>query len=335
MGVIDRLDRFQRQHHWLGFPLAVIYKFVDDQGAYLASLITYFGFLSVFPLLLIATTVLGFLLHGNPALQQQLIHGALSQFPVIGDQLSNTAQPLQGSGVGLGIGIGVALYGGLGFAVAMQNAFNQAWAVPMDRRPDPLAARLRGLGLLVILGVGVLLTTASAALTTTASTTLPQVGVGLRTIAVVVSALVNTALFVVAFRVLTARELSTREVLPGAVTAGIAWQGLQSLGAFYVTYELRGTSATYGLFGLVLGLLAWLYLQSLVVVIAAEVNVVRVKRLWPRALLTLTPYVDSATLTGADRRSYGSYAKAQRYKEFEDISVDFNPPAGDSSEDEP
>lgn len=98
VGVIDRLDRFQRRHRWLGFPLAVIYKFVDDQGAYLASLITYYGFLSLFPLLLIATTVLGFVLHGNPALQQQLIGSALAQFPIIGDQLTNTAHPLQGSG---------------------------------------------------------------------------------------------------------------------------------------------------------------------------------------------------------------------------------------------
>jgi uncharacterized BrkB/YihY/UPF0761 family membrane protein len=83
-----------------------------------------------------------------------VIGSALSQFPIIGDQLTNTAHPLQGSGAGLVIGILVALYGGLGFAVALQYAFNQAWAVPMDRRPDPLFARLRGLGVLGVLGLG-------------------------------------------------------------------------------------------------------------------------------------------------------------------------------------
>ncbi|MBF6558552.1 MAG: YihY/virulence factor BrkB family protein [Acidimicrobiales bacterium] len=300
----------------------MIYKFVDDQGSYLASLITYFGFLSLFPLLLIATTVLGFILRGHPELAQQLIGSALAQFPIIGDQLTNTAHPLHGSATGLAVGILVALYGGLGFSVALQNAFNQVWAVPMDRRPDPLAARLRGLAMLGVLAVGVLLTTGLAALSNTAGTDLPQLGVALPIGAIVVSVVVNTGVFVLAFRVLTARHLDTGHVLPGAATAGVAWQGLQSLGAVFVSHELRGTTAAYGLFGLVLGLLAWIYLQALVVVLAAEINVVRLEKLWPRALLTLTPLIQPEALTSADRRSYRSYAKTQRYKNFEQINVE-------------
>ena len=163
MGVVSRFDAYQRRHRWLGVPIAVVYKFVDDQGGYLAALITYYGFLSLFPLLLIFSTVLGFLLPGNPALQQQLIDSALGQFPIIGDQLGSTAQPLRGSGWGLTIGILVALYGGLGVAVAIQNAFNQVWGVPVHRRPDPVRARLRSLLLLGLLGLGVLLTTALSA----------------------------------------------------------------------------------------------------------------------------------------------------------------------------
>src|SRR3712207_5138181 len=117
-----RSDRFQRRHPAAGFPLAVVYKFVDDQGSYLAALITYYGFLSLFPLLLVFSTVLGFVLPGNPGLREQLVDSALAQFPIIGDQLTSTAHPLQGSGVGLAIGVLVALYGGLGVAVAIQNA---------------------------------------------------------------------------------------------------------------------------------------------------------------------------------------------------------------------
>ena len=128
--MVSRLDAFQRRHRWLAVPIAVVYKFVDDLGGYLASLITYYGFLSLFPLLLIFSTVLGFLLPGNPELQQQLINSALSQFPIIGDQLTSSAQPLRGSGSGLAIGILVALYGGLGVAVAIQNALNQVWGLP-------------------------------------------------------------------------------------------------------------------------------------------------------------------------------------------------------------
>ena len=132
VGVVSRFDAYQRRHRWLGVPIAVVYKFIDDQGGYLAALITYYGFLSLFPLLLIFSTVLGFLLPANPALQQQLIDSALGQFPIIGDQLGSTAQPLRGSGWGRRSGSGGAL-GGLGVAVAIQNAFNQVWGVPVHR----------------------------------------------------------------------------------------------------------------------------------------------------------------------------------------------------------
>jgi hypothetical protein len=129
-----------------------VYKFADDQGGYLAALITYYGFLSLFPLLLIFSTVLGFALPGNETLQQQLVDSALAQFPIIGDQLTDNAQPLRGSGTGLAVGILVALYGALGVAVAIQNAFNQVWGVPMNRRPDPVRARLRSMLLLLLFG---------------------------------------------------------------------------------------------------------------------------------------------------------------------------------------
>lgn len=163
MSVWERLDRYQRQHRWVAVPLSVIYKFADDQGAYLAGLITHYGFLSLFPLLLILSTTLGFLLPDNPDLQQQLIDSALVQFPIIGDQLTSSAQPLRGSGSGLAIGIAVALYGALGVAIALQNAFNQVWGVSIHKRPDPFRSRLRSLRLLVLFGGGVLVTSTLSA----------------------------------------------------------------------------------------------------------------------------------------------------------------------------
>jgi membrane protein len=320
VGVVSRFDAYQRRRRWLGVPIAVVYKFVDDQGGYLAALITYYGFLSLFPLLLIFSTVLGFLLPGNPALQQQLIDSALGQFPIIGDQLGSTAQPLRGSGWGLTIGILVALYGGLGVAVAIQNAFNQFWGVPVHRRPDPVRARLRSLLLLGVLGLGVLLTTALSALVAVGE----RFGPGLRIGAVVLAVITNAALFVLAFRTLTTRKAAIREVLPGSVLAAVAWQVLQSLGAIYVDYQLRGTSQVYGLFGIVLGLLAWIYVEAVVIVLAAELNAVLARRLWPRALLTM--FAEDVDLTSADRRSYESYASAQQYREAESINVEFDTP---------
>jgi membrane protein len=320
VGVVSRFDAYQRRHRWLGVPIAVVYKFVDDQGGYLAALITYYGFLSLFPLLLIFSTVLGFLLPGNPALQQQLIDSALGQFPIIGDQLGSTAQPLRGSGWGLTIGILVALYGGLGVAVAIQNAFDQVWGVPVHRRPDPVRARLRSLLLLGLLGLGVLLTTALSAVVAVGE----RFGPGLRIGAVVLAVITNAALFVLAFRALTTRKVAIREVLPGSVLAAVAWQILQSLGAIYVDYQLRGTSQVYGLFGIVLGLLGWIYVEAVVIVLAAELNAVLARRLWPRALLTM--FAEDVDLTSADRRSYESYASAQQYREAESINVEFDTP---------
>ena len=128
--------------------IAVVYKFFDDQGVYLAALITYYGFLSLFPLLLLLASVLGFVLRDDPDLQQRILDSTISQFPVIGDQLRGP-QGLQGSGVALVVGALVAIYGALGVGQALQNALNIAWAVPRNDRPNPIKARVRSLLIVV------------------------------------------------------------------------------------------------------------------------------------------------------------------------------------------
>ena len=335
MGVIGKIDGYQRRHRWLGVPLAVVYKFVDDQGSYLAALITYYGFLSLFPLLLVMSTVLGFVLPGDPGLQHQLIDSALSQFPIIGDQLTSTAQPLRGSGFGLAIGIVVSLYGGLGVAVAVQNALNHVWGVPINKRPDPFRARFRSLLMLVLLGLGVLVTTVLSVLAAGAGAVGEELGVGLRLLAIVVSVAAMCGLFVLGFRALTVRDVSVREVLPGALLSAIAWQILQSMGAFFVSHGLMGSTQVYGLFGIVLGLLTWIYIEAVIIVLAAELNAVLGRRLYPRSLLT--PFVEDVELTRADRRSYTSYANTQRFKEQQTINVQFESPrdSGDETEKPP
>ena len=79
MAFAERPDRFQRKHPWAGFPLAVVYKYFDDSGAYLAAMLTYYAFVSLFPLLLIASTILGIVLSGDPKLQHELLSSALQQ----------------------------------------------------------------------------------------------------------------------------------------------------------------------------------------------------------------------------------------------------------------
>jgi len=322
MSVTERLDGAQRRHPVLGFPLAVVYKFVDDQGSYLAALITYYGFLSLFPLLLLLTSVLGFVLGGDAHLQQRVLNSTLSQFPVIGSQLGDP-KGLRGSGAGLVLGLLGAVYGGLGVAQAGQNAMNAAWHVPRNNRPSPIKARLRSLLLLATVGLGVLATTILSGLGSSAGAFGASFGVGFKVVLTAVAVLVNAGIFLLAFRVATARDVSFRQIAPGALLAAVGWQLLQSFGTAYVGHVVKNASATNGVFALVLGLIAWLYLEAVIVVLCAEVNVVRSRRLYPRALLT--PFTDNVQLTGGDERAYTSAAKAQRNKGFQQIDVSFHP----------
>jgi len=109
----------------------------------------------------------------------------------------------------------------------------------------------------------------------------------------------------------------------------VLWQLLQTFGVGYVSHVVGSASATNGVFALVLGLLAFLYLAAVAGVLCVEVNVVRVEHLYPRALLT--PFTDDVDLTPGDERSYTSQAKAQRSKGFETVHVTFDPPDRSSS----
>src|SRR2546430_1753623 len=120
--VVRRIDEFQQRHRPLAFLFAVVKKFGDDQGGNLAALITYYGFLSLFPLLLVLVTVLGFVLQNNPDLRDDILNSAVAQFPIIGDQIRNNVGSVRGSGLGLAVGILVTFYGGLGVCNAAQDA---------------------------------------------------------------------------------------------------------------------------------------------------------------------------------------------------------------------
>jgi membrane protein len=316
----ERLDAFQQRNPWAGFPLAVIYKFTDDQGNYLAALITYYGLLAVFPALLLGSSVLGFILQGNQQLQRSLLNSALSQFPVIGDQLSHPPG-LTGSASGVTVGILGALYGSLGAAQAVQNAMNVAWSVPRNRRPNPIKSRLRSLLLLGTAGLAILGTTLVSALGSNADAFNAKIGWGVRLVVWLLSVAVNASIFVLLFQLATSQRHSVRVDLPGALTAALIWQLLQFVGQGYVAGVVSHASATNGIFALVLGLFAWIYLGAMTIVVCVEINVVRERELYPRALLT--PFTDNVDLTEADQEAYTDYAEAQRTKGFEQVDVTF------------
>lgn len=317
---MDRLDRLQRRHKAAGFPIAVVYKYVDDSGPFLAALITYYAFVSMFPLLLLSSTILGTVLAGNPELQEQLIDSALSQLPVVGEQLGEP-QSLSGGTTAVVIGVLGALYGALGVAQALQHAMNTAWNVPRNSRPNPFLARGKSVVLLATAGVAVIGTTV---LSTIGAADAGSFGGVVRTLVLVASVLINAVIFTFAFRLATSRKVSVRDVLPGALIAAVLWQLLQTFGVTYVSRVMESASAVNGVFALVLGLLAFLYLAAVFAVLCVEINVVRVDKLYPRALLT--PFTDAVELTPGDRRSYIGKAKAERHKGFETVHVTFDEP---------
>lgn len=315
--LVQRIDDHQRRNRVTGAVIGIVYKFVDDAGTHLAALITYYGFVSLFPLLLLGSTVLGIVLAGDPELQARILESAVSQLPGLGDDLARP-EGLGGGLVGIVVGLVGATYGALGVGQAVQNASNTAWNVPRHRRPNPFTARARSAGLAALLGLDVVATTAVAGLVGGADFLGP-----LGSVLVVLGTLaVHAVVFAAVFRLSAAHGPSWRDVAPGALFASLAWLALQYVGVAYATRSVGSGSVTNGVFAVVLGLLAFLYLAGILVVLAIELNVVLAERLYPRSLLT--PFVDDVELTEADEHTYEEMAKAQQTKGFQRIEVRFD-----------
>jgi membrane protein len=300
--VLRSIDDFQKRHATLGFPLAVWKKFSDDQAGNLAALIAYYGFLSTFPLLLVLVTVLGIALADDQHLQQQVLNSALTEFPVIGPQLRSNVHALGRSGWGLAVGLVGTFLGTRGVASAIQNAMNHVWEVPRHKRPGFPFSWLRNFGVIGLLGVGVLVTTVLSGVSTWSAS---NVGPWTRFGILALSLVLNILLFWLGLRLATAPQITYRDLRTGAILAAVVWQALQAVGGYVVAHDLRHASSVYGTFGLILGLIAWLYLQAQLTLYAVEADVVRRRGLWPRSLFP-------PPLTDEDRDAYRAYAKAEQ-----------------------
>jgi YihY family inner membrane protein len=307
---LRRIDRFQQRHALLAVPIAVAQKFGNDRAGAFATRIAYHALFSIFPLLLLSSTVLGLVLADRPGLRQDIIDSALRDFPIIGTELRTAARPLEGSGVGLVVGIAGTLYGALGFGQAAEAAMNTIWNIPRAEWPNFLKRRLRSLGVVAAIGSGVL----ASAVTGAVLRGVPAFGSALGFVASVV---IDGAVFVLAFMVLTARSLRVRDVCLGAVVAALLWGGLKLLGEWYVGRVLNGAGDVYGFFATVIALLSWVYASAQLILLAAEVNVVVDDRLWPRSM-TQPP------LTPADREVFSRLARTTVRRPEYAIVVDFD-----------
>ena len=300
--LLDRADALQRRWPPAALAVAVWKKFSDDRARDLAALIAFYAFVSIFPLLLVLVTLLDHVLRHDPALRHKLLDSALGAYPVIGTQIKESVHPLTGTGFALAAGLIGALFGARRVAVAIQNALNCVWEVPLDRRPAFPASALRGIGLIVVIGLGQILTASLSSLASGAGHLvigiLAEIGI------IAMAFVVNVGVFWLALRLGTAADVSWGALRLGAILSAVSWQALQLLGTFVVAHLLLHRSALYGVFGVVLGLLAWLYLQAQITLYAVEACTVRAWRLWPRSL--------RPPPTEQDLRAYEHYGLAER-----------------------
>ena len=314
--MLHRADDVQRAHPALAFPFAVAKKFGDDRASQLAALIAYYGFFSLFPLLLVFVTIAAFVLDGNPGLQKRLIDSVLEQFPVVGAEIGTvidrSVRQLSGSPLALTVGLVGALWTGTAVVAAAQRAMDDIWDVPRAERPGVLGRIVRAFLLLFVFAASIVLSTFLAG-------TGMETGWGslvLRAISLVGVTLVSIAVFGFAFRVLTVASISWRQVLPGAVVAAVGWTVLLLVGSWVVDQQIGRASAIYGLFATVIGLLAWIYLAAQLFLFAGEVNVVLARRLWPRSLAP-------PPLATKDQEVLAGQAEEQRAGPEERVDVTF------------
>jgi len=299
---LHAVDTAQRTHRPAAFVFGVVKKYGDDNGGSLAALLTYYGFLSVFPLLLVLVTLLGLVVGSYAGLEKHIVNSALSQFPVIGDKLGSNIKTLhRNSPAGLVIGLLGLVWGSTGVSQNAQYAMAQVWNIPKIRRPGFLP-RLGRSGLLF--GVGGLFLVVSSGLAGVATVSGAQ-SVVFRIGGAVLSAVADVVLMVIVFRILTPAVIKWRDLVPGAVLAGFVWSILQTGGVYLMDHELRNVSQVYGFFAIVLGILWWIYLAAQIVVYSAELNAVRTMRLWPRSLI-------QPPLTDADRKALSLYALVEQ-----------------------
>ena len=308
---LRKIDQTQRRFTPAAFVFGVVKKYGDDNGGVLTSNMAYSLFVSLFPLLLVLTTILGLVASVDASFRTEALNAVANQVPLIGRTLTeNVHQLKRASVIGLIVGLIGLIWGATGLAQSGLFTMEQVWNLPGPARPGYVPRLGRALLFLVLLGAGVIVTTGLTSLDTYVFK-----GFGLDFLAILVAAAFNVGMYIGAFRVLTPKGVPTRNLINGAITGGILYTVLQTLGVYLLHHYLHSDSA-YGVFATVLGLLAYIYLAVEITLYSAEINVVLARRLWPRALL-------QPPLTEADRSSMALQALQNQRRPEQHIEVTF------------
>lgn len=308
--MMERVDRAQKGQKQVSIAVATYKKFSDDKSSNLATMIAFWAFFSIFPLLLVLVTLLSYAL---PASDKASVLGHVANLLPLLDP--KTISGLSGSLWAIVLGGATALWSGFGVVRTVQFAFDSVWEIPYHARPGMLKQVLRSVWILATIGLGLLGTTLLSGFIISAANGV-SLGVLTKVAGYVLSIVLDIGLFIAAFRILTAREVTVREVLPGAVFAGVVFFILQELSAYIISSHLKNAQSTYGHFATVITILWWFYLQAQLTLLGAQLNVVLAERLYPRSLV-------NSPQTDADRRALEAYAAERTYQPEEQVETRF------------
>jgi YihY family inner membrane protein len=318
MSVLKKVDAAQKATKPTGVAVATFKKFSEDKSTSLAAMMAFWAFFSIFPLLMVLVTVLGWVLPTST--KDSVLTHIAQMFPLLNP---STIKGLSGAVWALIVGGVTALWSGLGAVLTTQTAFNSVWEIPYHERPGLVEQVLRSLRVLATIGVGLVLTTLISGFVTSSASGV-HLGVVGRVAGYVIAALLDVGLFVAAFRMLTDREVTTRDVLPGALLSGIVFFILEQLSSVIIANRLKHAQATYGHFATVITILWWFYLSSVVTLLGAQLNVVLKERMYPRSVV-------DAPQTEADQRALQAYAQERTYQPEEKVEARVEREEGDVS----
>jgi membrane protein len=309
--IIDRIDQFQQRHPSVGLPYAIIKKFGDDDGGYQAALLTYYGFLSIFPLLLVVLTVIQIIFHNNIEVRHEVSQNISHFLPGLGSALESNVHTIGKSGLGLAIGLLATIYGARGLADMLRHALNDIWQVPRMRRTGFPKGLLQSLMIMAAAAIGFAATVAVSSFSAVLGHAL-----WVKIVANVAGFFLLFGLLLFVFRTATSRKVPPKDMYLGTGIAAAVIQLLLTFGSLLVAHQLKNFDTLYGTFAIVLGMLFWIYLLAQVIVYAVEIDSVRHLKLYPRAIQNNKP-------TPQDLHAYELYAHVDRYIPQEEIDVRF------------
>jgi len=273
-----KIDNYQRKHKIAGFSYGVYKKYSEDEVGKKAALLTYYGFLSLFPLLLLIATTISIFTANDPQAQATATNTIARYIPAIGDQLYSHIHSINKNGFALIAALLFTIYGARGAVENFRESAKNIWHEP--KKNDSLAKNI--LRSLIILFVGTIGLISASVITGYVA----SAGSGLvfKILSVLANIFVLFWVFIFILKTSIDRKISIKKIRLAALLSSIGLVLLQIIGGVLLAHQLKTLDTLYSVFALPLGLMFWIYLQSQVVYVAVVVAAVNSKKLWPRAI---------------------------------------------------